>query len=118
MNLIIKEFLSLFAREVAHEVAKLIKGGPKPAPGAEDIGKAAPEPVKAAEVFKPDITADRSESEWRADCLEIINLLAPTHGRKLRELLAKFGGAKRLSEVQAVDLPALLAELAGLKDAE
>lgn len=108
MNPIITEFLKFFAREVAGEVVKHITQETRPA---------AAEAVAPAEVFKPDVTADRSENEWRADCLAIINLLAPTHGRQLRALLAKFDGAKRLSDIKADALPALLAELAALKDA-
>ncbi|WP_225760245.1 hypothetical protein [Leclercia sp. Marseille-Q4284] len=107
MNELFKELTKLFAREVALQLADMVVK--TKAPGAEDVGK-------SAEVFKPDVTAERSEDEWRADCLAIINLLAPTHGKELRALLAKFDGAKRLSDVAADGLPSLLAELASLKD--
>lgn len=115
MNPIITEFLKLFAREVASEVVKHITKE-KPAAAAEAVAPAAGSKT-TADLFKPEITADRSENEWRADCLAIINLLAPTHGRQLRALLAKFDGAKRLGDIKADALPALLAELAALKDA-
>ncbi|MCS5736755.1 hypothetical protein [Herbiconiux daphne] len=59
---------------------------------------------------------DRPDEDWRADCLAVINQLAPTHGRQIRALLAKFDGAKRLSEVPAVSLPVLLTELALLNE--
>lgn len=114
MNPIITEFLKFFAREVAGEVVKHITQETRPA--AEAVAPAAGSKT-TADLFKPEITADRSETEWRADCLAIINLLAPTHGRQLRALLAKFDGAKRLGDIKADALPALLAELAALKDA-
>jgi hypothetical protein len=53
----------------------------------------------------------------RADCLAIINQLAPTHGKQLRSTLATYD-AKRLGEVKDEKLSALLADLVALKNAD
>ena len=110
MNPIVSDFLGALVKEIARQVAEHITANSTtPAPGAEDIGKAA--------TFKPDVVAERSEAEWRADCLAVINEIAPTHGPQLRKLFADFN-AKRLPELAAEVLPAFLAELVALKDAD
>ena len=118
MNPIVTEFVKFLAREIAGEVAKHVSDAvtAKPAKPAKTKKEKAEASLQESEaVMHVDVAADRSDDEWRADCLGIINLLAPTHGRELRALLGKFD-AKRLSEVTAAALPSLLSELAILKD--
>lgn len=111
MNPIVTDFMKFLAREIAAQVAHHLAAlGPA-------VTTAQAEEIAKADTFKADVTAERSESEWRADCLAIINEIAPTCGPQLRALFPKFDGAKRLPEVKAADLPALLAELVMLKDA-
>lgn len=115
MNPVVTEFIKLAAKLIAAEVANHLGEIRKP---GEAAAEAAGAPVgSASDKFTPDVTTERPEADWRADCLAIINVLAPTHGRQLRALLAKFDGAKKLSEIKAADLPAVLAELAGLQNA-
>lgn len=111
MNELFKELAKYFAHEVALQLADMVTK--TKAPGSEDIGKAATAvPLPTGN----EATAARSESEWREDCLSIINVLAPTHGKQLRALLAKFDDAKRLSDITAAHLPTLYKELASLKN--
>lgn len=115
MSPIVSEFIKFLAREIAGEVAKQVGAAVKPAKTKKEKPKDDPSLQESQPVMHTEVNADRSDEEWRADCLAIINLLAPTHGRELRALLGKFD-AKRLSEVAAAALPSLLAELAVLKD--
>ena len=110
MSDLFKDLAKLFAREVAVHVVDMLTSAK---PGAEDIGKAATAKATPTPVALP--AGDRSEAEWRDDCLAIINQLAPTHGKQLRALLADFDNAKRLSDVKHDGLPLLFERLTGLQ---
>ena len=111
MNLdpVISKFIKLVATMIAEEVTKHLGEVRKP-------GEAAAAVQPAPEVFVAEVVAERSEEEWKADCLAIINQIAPTHGPQLRKLFLSFG-AKRLPDLTPDQLPALMAELVSLRDA-
>lgn len=111
MNPIVSELFKVFVKEIAAAVADHLKADSKDTQPSITTDR-------TESTFKPECSVERSEAEWRADCLKIISDIAPTHGPQLRKLFPQFDGAKRLPEVKAADLPALLAELVMLKDAE
>jgi hypothetical protein len=103
MTPIITELFGTLVKAIASEVIDhLNKNGTNSTPAPE------PEQVKPAPV--------ETTGDLRADCLTIINQLAPTHGKQLRAMLPAHGG-KRLGEIVDEALPALLADLVALRDA-
>lgn len=106
MTPLVTEFFKLFAREVATVVVEHLNANTS---AGDENGEADKTPA-------PVVTVAQTPEELRADCLAIINLLAPTHGKQLRAILATFE-AKRLGEVKDESLSVLLAGLEALKNA-
>lgn len=100
------ELLKVFVTQVADAVAERI---------TNQSPAAAPKPDT---LFKPEVTADRSPEEWRADCLAIVHALAPNHGPELRALFNQYNGAGRLKDIGDEHMPAILTELVSLRDAK
>ena len=95
-----REIVHVLAVEVAKHVAKNLTNTDDKEHNTKDSDPA------AVASFPPE--------DLRAECLAIVNKLAPTHGPELREALANAGG-KRLREIADEALPALLTSLTELQ---